>query len=197
MSWKCDICGVLLSSSSQNKHLKSPGHLKRLTPPNGTDFCKICKVNITISNIARHKASRIHISALSMAEEQQKNIASTHAPIVSSASAAIAEEKKVIDSPLDRFIVEDVARYVGWMQENPRNTATYRNPRSVVYTVINNLYAAIACNDIKCAWWPKYFALPDGYRGWREDILHRSIGDVAMAESILIAARSELTFESK
>ena len=112
-------------------------------------------------------------------------------------SDASIPEEKAIDSTLDQFIVADCAHYVKWIRENPNNTTVYRNPRSVVYTVINNLYAAIACNDPTCAWWPQSFKLPTNARSWREDILHRSIGDVAMAESILLIAQSTLTFESK
>ena len=196
-TWKCDTCGVEISEASRWSHLKSSGHIKRLAPREDNS-CIVCKGKVLTGHLARHNRSRAHISALALADEiRQKNIRQQQ-PIESKTveSGASIPEEKVIELTLDEFIVFDCARYVQWLHENPQHTI-YRNPRSVVYTVINNLYAAIAGNDPTCAWWPQSFKLPSNARSWREDILHRSIGDVAMAEAILLIAQSSLTFEFK
>ena len=197
MSWKCDTCGVVLALSSQFNHLKSSAHTKRLTPPED-DSCSICKVKITRSNMARHNRSRAHIASVTLAEEiRQKNILLQQLEMIESKAVKSDADQKEAELTLDEFVVADCARYIQWMQENTQHASVYHNPRSMVYTVINNLYAAIACKDPTCAWWPQSFKLPSNARSWREDILHRSIGDVAMAESILLIAQSALTFESK
>ena len=201
-TWKCDTCGVEISAASRWSHVKSAGHIKRLAPC-ADDSCMVCKGKVSTGHLARHNRSRAHISALALAEEirqmnipqQQQTIESK--TVESGASIPNVPEEKAIDLTLDQFIVADCAHYVEWIRENPNNTTVYRNPRSVVYTVINNLYAAIACNNPTCAWWPQSFKFPANARSWREDILHRSIGDVAMAEAILLIAQSTLTFESK
>ena len=196
-TWKCNTCGVLVLETSRWSHVKSSGHIRRLAPPED-DSCLVCKGKVSTSHLARHNRSRAHIAALALTEE--KNTPESQEPPHinnTTQSNIVSAEITETDLTLDQFIVADCARYVKWMQENPNNTTVYRNPRSVVYTVINNLYAAIACNDPTCAWWPQSFKLPANARSWREDILHRSIGDVAMAESILLIAQSTLTFESK
>ncbi len=205
-NWKCDTCGVEVLAASRWAHLKSAGHQIRLLPSEDNS-CSICKGKITLGHSARHNRSRGHIAALAIAEEQRTKEASllteeNRQREILENTVTITEttiEEKVVDplSPLDRFIVTDCAEYVRWITENPKYACLYRNPRSVVYTIINNLYSAIACNDPTCAWWPKSFRLPENAKAWREDILHRSIGDVALAECIIIVAKSGLTFESK
>ena len=197
MSWPCGTCGIRISSSSKSHHLQSAKHTNRL---NGFDnsICDICNVTVTKSNKARHNRSRAHLAALTLTEE--KNTPESQEPPAinnTTQSNIVSAEITEADLTLDQFVVADCARYVKWMHDHPNNTTVYRNPRSVVYTVINNLYAAIACNDPTCAWWPQSFKLPANARTWREDILHRSIGDVAMAESVLLITHSTLTFESQ
>ena len=197
MSWKCDTCGVSLSETSRLNHLNSSGHKMRLLPPDDHS-CTICNGKITHRNKARHNRSRAHIAALTLTEEKNTSEPQEPPPINNTTQSNLfSAEITEADLTLDQFIIADCARYVKWMRDHPNNTTVYRNPRSVVYTVINNLYAAIACNDPTCAWWPQSFKLPANARTWREDILHRSIGDVAMAESVLLIAQSTLTFESK
>ncbi len=187
-SWKCDICGVELSLSSQFNHLKSLGHKARLLSFQ-SNSCKICKVKVTTSHISRHSRSRAHIAALSIVEEQQKK--------ATLLLISMNDEIKARYSALDAFIVTDCTRYIQWACENPQKVSIHQSPRSVVYTVINNLYSAISCKDLTCAWWPSGFELPQGADTWCENLLYRAISDIAMAESILIAAKSELTFVSK
>ena len=194
-SWKCDICGVIMDPSSKSKHLLSAKHTSRV---NGNDksICEICKVTVTKSHIARHKVSHTHISALALTEEiRQQNI--QYQRTMAESNITISVHTPEIKVSLDTFIVDECARYVKWIRDNPKHMTTYQNHRSVIYIVINNMYAAVACKDFTCPWWPKDFKLPDDAMNWRDALLHRLIGDVAMAESVLIVERSGLMFVSK
>lgn len=204
MSWTCGTCEIVMSSSSRSKHLRSSRHADRLNGDTSS-ICDICKVKITHRNDARHNRSHGHLAALARAEEERKKEALTRALALAEEQrnkealvpVVTTEEKNETDLTLDEFIVADCARYVEWIQENPQHARVYRNPRSVVYTVIYNLYATLSCKNPTCPWWPESFTVPANATAWREDILHRSIGDVAMADSILIVAGSGLTFESR
>lgn len=188
MSWKCGTCEVILALTSKSKHLQSLGHRERLDGEK-EHVCKVCKVNITHSNISRHKSSHIHIAALAMTTAVTANVTVAH-------NATIADQK-VSYSALDRFVIEDVARYIQWTRESSRNVETFRTPRLIVDRIINNLYGAIASRDMIARWWPRDLVFPVEVSTWRHDIMHNSISDVAMAESVLVAAASGLVFESR